>query len=264
MPNERLIFQLRGSADENGDVRFDDFIRELAAIKKSLSDMDRLAGNEGKVYYRVVDLHHSHATLELQAFPVEPAMTDFDAGIDLWYKSVDAIQRDVPPPFNLDYPALQGLRELTSVLGTRMPELLVQRGDQTVSVSPALAKQVDQILGPYQYEIGSFVGNLEQINLHDTYKFTLYPVSHAPSLTCLFPRNMKREAIEALDHYVRVYGRFRYHKNYPQPIDLRVREIEIMPDESEIPSMAELRGAAPGATGNLSSEEFVRRVRDGW
>lgn len=264
MPNERLTFQLRGSADENGDVRFDDFIRELAAIKKSLADMDRLAGNEGKVYYRVVDLHHSLATLELQAFPVEPAAIGFEAGMELLYQSVDAIQKDEAPPLKLDYMALQSLKELTTVLGSRMPEVLVKRDGQTVSVSSRLAKQVDQILGPYQYEIGSFVGHLEQINLHDAYKFTLYPVNRGSSLTCQFPRHMKRDAIEALDHYVRVYGKFRYYVNYPQPIDIRVQEIEIMPDESEIPSITELRGAAPDAMGNLSSEEFVRRVRDGW
>ena len=34
--------------------------------------------------------------------------------------------------------------------------------------------------------------------------------------------------------------------------------------EADLPAWEELRGRAPDATGNLSSEAFVRELRDGW
>ena len=41
-------------------------------------------------------------------------------------------------------------------------------------------------------------------------------------------------------------------------------EIEAYLPESEWPGWEDLRGRAPGATGDLSSEAFVRRLRDEW
>jgi hypothetical protein len=43
-----------------------------------------------------------------------------------------------------------------------------------------------------------------------------------------------------------------------------VRQIEAFPPESELPTWDDLRGRAPDATGELSSEAFVRELRDGW
>ena len=34
--------------------------------------------------------------------------------------------------------------------------------------------------------------------------------------------------------------------------------------ETESPTWEDLRGSAPEATGNLSSEKFVRKLRDEW
>ena len=35
----------------------------------------------------------------------------------------------------------------------------------------------------------------------------------------------------------------------------------MLPEDDELPSLLDLRGTAPDITGDLSSEEFVRRLR---
>jgi hypothetical protein len=39
---------------------------------------------------------------------------------------------------------------------------------------------------------------------------------------------------------------------------------EMPPTERPLPTLSSLRGRAPGATGDLSSVDFVRQLRDGW
>ncbi len=47
-------------------------------------------------------------------------------------------------------------------------------------------------------------------------------------------------------------------------IPLDVGKIEAFPPESDLPDWEDLRGRAPDATGDLSSEAFVRELRSGW
>lgn len=48
------------------------------------------------------------------------------------------------------------------------------------------------------------------------------------------------------------------------PHQVQVTQIEAFPPESELPDWDDLRGMAPDATGELSSEAFIRELRDGW
>jgi hypothetical protein len=41
-----------------------------------------------------------------------------------------------------------------------------------------------------------------------------------------------------------------------------VSELIAFPDEKELPSLHDLRGSAPDATGELLSEDFIRELRN--
>jgi hypothetical protein len=63
---------------------------------------------------------------------------------------------------------------------------------------------------------------------------------------------------------VEVNGTLKYRMgaNFPHVID--VSSIVPFPPESEIPDWDDIRGLAPDATGKLSSEAFIRELRDAW
>jgi hypothetical protein len=63
---------------------------------------------------------------------------------------------------------------------------------------------------------------------------------------------------------VRVYGLVTYLARDSHPSSVRVEEIDILSTDEELPSLMDLRGAAPDLTGNLSSEDFIREVRRAW
>jgi hypothetical protein len=48
-----------------------------------------------------------------------------------------------------------------------------------------------------------------------------------------------------------------------QMVSILVEELEILRNDNELPTVAELVGSDPDFTGGLPADEWVRRVRDG-
>jgi hypothetical protein len=108
-------------------------------------------------------------------------------------------------------------------------------------------------------------GTLELLNINKKNSlFNLYPVVGATKIICDFPSTLLQKAIAAIDHYVNVVGQYKYKYGQPHPYYVKVTDIEIYPDEKELPSLFDLRGIAPNASNNLSSEDFIREKRDEW
>jgi aspartyl/asparaginyl-tRNA synthetase len=106
---------------------------------------------------------------------------------------------------------------------------------------------------------------VEQINLHNGQNvFTIYPALEQGKVRCVFPKELRRKAIEAVGNYVTVEGRLKYKKGNEQPYEIEVEDIEIYPPEEDLPKLSDLRGLAADAFGNKSSEEVVREIRDEW
>lgn len=85
----------------------------------------------------------------------------------------------------------------------------------------------------------------------------LYPIIDGEKISChssdIF---LRTKLLEGIDRYVNIEGEFDYHNS------VQVTDIEIYPNEEELPTLFDLRGVAPNATGNLSSEDFVRKNRN--
>ena len=45
---------------------------------------------------------------------------------------------------------------------------------------------------------------------------------------------------------------------------IKVQEMEVFPPASTLPSLRDLYGIAPNATGDMTTEQFVRQLRDEW
>lgn len=71
-------------------------------------------------------------------------------------------------------------------------------------------------------------------------------------------------ALFAVGRRVEVFGTLKYRRGASFPYQIDVTNIEAFPPEDELPDWNDLRGRAPGATGALSSEAFVRELRNGW
>jgi hypothetical protein len=45
-------------------------------------------------------------------------------------------------------------------------------------------------------------------------------------------------------------------------VSIEVIELEVMPEDRDLPTVAELVGSDPGFTGGLTAAEWVRKVRE--
>ena len=114
--------------------------------------------------------------------------------------------------------------------------------------------------------ISTIDGKLEQINIHNhANTFRIYPaLSHLPSVACKFPDHLLDVVQNALGKFVSVWGECSYRPSAAFPHKIDVREMKILPPSKDLPTLSDLRGIAPGATGDKSSEQFVRELRDKW
>jgi hypothetical protein len=72
------------------------------------------------------------------------------------------------------------------------------------------------------------------------------------------------DAIFAVGRRVEVAGTLKYRRGASFPHAIAVTGIDAFPPDSELPTWEDLQGRAPDATGTLSSEAFVRELRDAW
>ena len=266
MDNNRISLQIVGADIDGEDVRFDDFINQLNAVKRAVTETDRVVSDGQSVYFRVVDLKHSSpALVTLEAVAIEGRIDNSAAVISTFFSAVSEIQRENRTPHGFDYQAMQAFKELAVYRGgSTITRTVISRSGDTQPLSASLPQTVDKILGPDIYEMGSVTGKLDHINVHMENVCTIYPTIRAPKLKCVFPSELRRKIISAVDQYVTVYGQLKYKAHHPHPYEMEIEDIEVNLPEEAIPSLFSLRGAARGAIGNKSSEEFVRGVRDDW
>lgn len=262
----RLTFQLEGNEEDQGNLRLSDFIKQLDAIRHALKETDRVLHETPTAYFTVAGLsHHSPATIVVEEVPMSANRTARKSILNVFFDNLLEIERGKLPAY-FDYAAMQAYKEMTALVGKRVKNAHVRRDGQSVALTPALSLRIEQILGPDDFEHGSISGRLEQINLHAQRIFTIYPTTGLPKLRCVFPAELRTEAVGAVDRYVRVYGRlkFKRHLGMRYPYEVLVERIEVAPPEDELPTLGSLRGIASDVELNAPSERAVRRVRDGW
>jgi hypothetical protein len=106
---------------------------------------------------------------------------------------------------------------------------------------------------------------LEQINLHHgANTFHVYPDVGPKKITCHFPAFLYDDAVAAVGRRVHVFGELKYRAGAPFAHQIAVSSIDSFEPDNNLPDWEDLRGRAPDATGGLSSEAFVRELRDAW
>jgi hypothetical protein len=132
----------------------------------------------------------------------------------------------------------------------------------TWSLDDVFRANLDRMLAPAVRCFDSIVGRVLAIDLSQEV-FFIFPDVGPDRIRAHVPEGKKAEVIRALDQYVRVSGIVSFTKSSPHPTGITVEELEMI-DDSAAPTLWKLRGMIPKATGSLSSEGFIRRLRDEW
>jgi hypothetical protein len=280
MPQNRITVQLQGSFEDDWHVTLSAFLTQLEAIKAALKQTERLVSGEDEpsVYYRIVDLHHSSpATVVLEAVsrsnqpqqetkkkkrPVQ--RVDYSqATVREFFHSLKQIREQKKAPPRADLQALEAYRNLAGPLDKKVSGLKLIDGEESVDIDRHFQAAIDEIIGPDELVEGTINGTLEKINLHNTSRFDIFPPIGPKQVACEFGPSLREAVIKAVDQYVCVGGKLRYKGLDNFPYAINVERIEVLPADSELPSIFDIKGMAPNLTEGKSTAEFLEELRNG-
>jgi hypothetical protein len=263
---DRITLIIEGLPEDDGRVRLGAFMSQLQNLSATITKLDREA-NEGKnvTYFRIVELSYSSpARVVLEPHPL-PRQRYAGAAIIAGLERITTALQNGTDLSGLDADLLEDIRNLTRPVGKTVQSAALVFRDRSFDLSPIITSKLDAALAVDEECEGALEGMLEQINLHGGANvFYIYPEVGPRKVSCHFPMRLYDEAVSAVGKKVEVLGTLHYRIGATFPHQIAVSHVEAFPPESDLPDWEDLRGRAPNATGSLTSEAFVRELRDGW
>lgn len=263
--DDRITLIIEGLPEDGGHVRLSAFMTQLQKLSATLTKLDKEAHDKATTYYTITALSYaSPVRVELKPQSIANATYAGSGLVDNLHRVTSAIERGEDLS-GLDADLLEDIRGLTRPVGRAVKSAaLVFRG-QSFNLTQEVLGDVEKALAVDDECTGSIEGMLEQINLHGGANvFHIYPDVGPRKVTCHFPVKLLDDAVAAVGRRVEISGMLRYRAGASFPHQVAVTEIEAHPFDHDLPDWDDIRGLAPDATGDLSSEDFVRELRDGW
>lgn len=264
---DRITLVIEGLPEDEGRVRVNTFLSEVQSFAAALAKIDRETNN-GKPasYFEIAELSfQSPVRVAFEARPVSGANPFVGRAV---LERLNFIADEINSSrilTGLDADLLEDIRALARPVGKSVKSATVLFNGHELDLTPRVATRVDEALAIEDECEGFIEGKLEQINVHQNANtFHIYPEVGPKKVTCYFPAKLYDDAVAAVGRRVEITGMLKYRLNANFAHQIAVSEIVAFPPENEIPDWDDLRGRAPDATGKLSSEAFVRELRDGW
>jgi hypothetical protein len=261
-----ITLVIEGLPEDAGRVRFNAFMTQLQRLSATLAKLDREA-NDGKsvTHFEIAELSYNspvRVVLEAKApakFSSAPSIL-FD-GLSRFVGALDG-DDDLS---GIDADLLDDFLGLVKPVGKNIRSCALLFNDVGYELTGRIANKIENALKVEDECDGCVDGMLEQINIHHGANiFHIYPLVGPKKITCHFPASLYDDAVAAVGRKVEVSGLLKYRSGASFPHLIGVRSIDAFPNDSELPDWEDLLGRAPAATGDLSSEAFVRELRDAW
>lgn len=263
-----IIITIESAESDREHVSLNDFSFQLEALRKVLSNTESsLSGEQAEIDWQIVDLKHS-SPAEIVLRPIDTRIdTDKE---DIVFETVNKVisslkmlSEDASPPVKMNQQLLGHYKNFSNKVQKGILRVSLKSETDKVKVNENVKAAIDAVTLSETKSIGTVEGRLEFLNIHANQNiFRIYSAIPPEKVNCFFPPDKIEEAREALGRKIRVSGELTYPKGDDFPRDVKVQTIELFPDDDDLPGLADLRGMAPDITGDLSSEEFVRNLRD--
>lgn len=263
----RIKITMEGMLENSGHVNLPDFIAQLNAIGGALRKMDIIAGGDGESSskFRVVNLSHSSpATVVLEQTPLAKRKDTSVRVESIFKKYYGSILAEKVEP-TMDLGIIENFKSAAKPIGKKISSVSVYIGETEFNITRDFARKLDDFFESGEECYGSICGRLESINIHDSANiFTIYPETGPKRISCKFSEELLEEAADALNRKVEVFGVLKYPRDMDFPNEIYVQSMEKFLPDNELTDLWDMKGVAPDCTNGLSSEDFIRRLRDEW
>lgn len=269
MKTKQFTIVLKG-AEKGGKLRLDVFINSLDTIIDALRDTERrLTGKtKAEIQYKIVHLsQNSPAKIIIEPILEEKKRErvhiEVDEPITALMSNMVQIRQKKTVPVDMDYLGVEKYVDIGNLRSASLPEIGLAIGRQRVKVDEKFKKNISVAVGEDETENDVIIGRLETINIHRENKFYIYPNVGAKKITCKFPPSLIESVRTALGKRIEVAGTVKYKSWDKYPYAITVTDIlKVYPDEKELPEFSSLLGLQEDITGDISSDEFVRALRE--
>ncbi len=151
--------------------------------------------------------------------------------------------RDDRPPYFSDN-MLRNLGALTALSRPKdsgIKGVRISYNGQEVEMGKAIREHVNSIMKIQGEEYGSVEGTLKIVSAVPRLHFQIYEAVNDHSIACIIDDSMTRDALNAFDKKVCVFGLIHYMKG-GIPKNIHVQELRVFKNEDELPSADEVLG----------------------
>lgn len=270
MASHRVELEIQGGEATEGRLLVDGFVSELGALRTALQRTDRMV-SAGRITseWEVVRLStESPAIVGMEARLKQTVDEEHDRRgkiVGTFFEYIERLNQSTDAPDELNRSTLKAYRALGKAVSQKKVRAILRNTDRQVEVRSTLEKNIDAVLEPEDTAKGSVKGRLEYVNIHgDKHVFKIYPAVGPSSIECSFPSDRIEDAREGLGSTVRVHGTLTFPARSKYPSKVAVDDIDVLPPADDLPSLLDLKGAAPDALDGEASEDYIRRQRDEW
>ncbi|MGB6053646.1 MAG: hypothetical protein WBG17_00250 [Burkholderiaceae bacterium] len=265
----KITIQLEGAAQEGGDLTLSNFIEHLNNVRALLAEADRIvAGEQQTTVFRVTNLSHSSpAAVELTGFPRIPDKDFSNQVVEYVAQSLDNLIRKKQFPKNATQKFVRDIKKFVGGVGKRVEGVKVYAPtlDSPIVITDEIAKELDATVLRQVRSFGSVKGIMQTYNSHAKTKyFNLYPPIPGVEVKCTFSKDLLVKAAEAVEKNVTVTGMLTYTVGNVFPDEVQIHDIVVHSSDSELPKLESFGGVASDATGEQSTQDFIKQLRNEW
>lgn len=264
--DDRIELIIEGLPEDDGRVRLSVFMSQLQNLNATLNKIDRDTneGKAGSIFEIAALSYNSPVRVVLESKPTPSQQYTGNLVVERLKNIANSLLSE-DSLVEIDAGLLEDIRALARPVGRSIKNATILFNGSQLDLTPRIVQRVDEALA-IEDECDSFIeGMLEQINIHlGANTFHIYPDVGPKKITCHFPSHLFDDAVSAVGRRVEVFGTLKYRIGAPFPHQIAVTSLDAFPPDYDLPDWEDLRGRAPDATGELSSEEFIREMRDAW
>lgn len=257
---QRLTFTLKGSREDDGVVRAEDFVAWASGV---LDCLKRLSEDLPETpVLKVSRLAIGSAVL---AFDVESPSDGGRTARTLrgrFAEGYESLQRGRLAESGYPPETRRAFERLLIPLRRHIRSAeFVSNGSAVSIVADALP---DTRVGPSAStaQVGRISGYVDAVNVHKTPVFYLYPSTGPARVKCTFDISLLPDVRDALKRYATVSGLLEYPDGNPFPDSVAVDSVKPSLADAELPTLRSLWGALPGFGGPDGGVSAIRQIRD--
>lgn len=162
-------------------------------------------------------------------------------------------------------PVVRIVKRMSERVGSQINSIEVDvdgASKQHVVVTREAAENAAKVLSRRHYEVPSSVdGKLEILNVHAKLKFSIFNDIDGREVRCKFDESIFDEVKKNIGKRVTAVGVVKFSEIDERPVSIKVEYLESLEDGISPKPFSEMD--AIDVTGGVSSEQYVRRLRDG-